>query len=70
MTTTATLPASTETSGSPAVISKWDIIYWLKKIWNNISIEPVMLCWLMPQCFLYIAMENLSLEKVFFYLFF
>lgn len=37
---------------------------WLKKAWRFVSIEPVMICWILPSCLLYIAIENLSLEKV------
>lgn len=38
------------------------------RIWSNITIEPLMLCWLLPSCFLFIAVENLALEKVCFLL--
>lgn len=38
---------------------------WIKQAWKFISIEPVMICWLLPTCLLYIAIENLALEKVF-----
>lgn len=34
------------------------------KIWSYFTIEPLMLCWLLPSCFLFIAVENLALEKV------
>lgn len=37
---------------------------WLKKAWSFVSVEPVMICWILPSCFLYIAIENLALEKV------
>lgn len=36
----------------------------LIKLWTYISVEPLMLCWLLPSCFLFIAVENLALEKV------
>lgn len=36
----------------------------LAKLWSYISVEPLMLCWLLPSCFLFIAVENLALEKV------
>lgn len=36
----------------------------LLKLWTYISVEPLMLCWLLPSCFLFIAVENLALEKV------
>lgn len=36
----------------------------LAKIWNNITVEPLMLCWLVPTCFLVVLVENLTLEKV------
>lgn len=36
---------------------------WLRKAWKFVSVEPVMVCWLLPTCFLYIAIENLALEK-------
>lgn len=36
---------------------------WLRKAWKFVSVEPVMICWLLPTCLLYIAIENLSLEK-------
>lgn len=34
------------------------------KVWSYITVEPLMLCWLLPSCFLFIAVENLALEKV------
>lgn len=37
---------------------------WVKKLWKFVSVEPVMVCWLLPSCLLYIAVENLALEKV------
>lgn len=43
---------------------------WIKKAWSFISIEPVMICWILPSCLLYIAIENLSLEKVCDFLFY
>lgn len=39
-------------------------INWIKKAWSFVSVEPVMICWILPSCLLYIAIENLSLEKV------
>lgn len=36
---------------------------WIRKAWNFVSIEPVMVCWILPSCLLYIAIENLALEK-------
>lgn len=48
-------------------ISTTDDIGWFKKImklWSYISVEPVMICWILPTCLLYIAIENLALEKV------
>lgn len=48
-------------------ISTTDDIGWFKKImklWSYISVEPVMVCWILPSCLLYIAIENLALEKV------
>lgn len=36
----------------------------LLKLWTYISVEPLILCWLLPSCFLFIAVENLALEKV------
>lgn len=48
-------------------ISSTDDISWFKKImklWSYISVEPVMVCWILPTCLLYIAIENLALEKV------
>lgn len=36
---------------------------WLRKAWKFVSVEPVMICWLLPTCLLYIAIENLALEK-------
>lgn len=38
---------------------------WISQAWKFVSIEPVMICWLLPSCLLYIAIENLALEKVF-----
>lgn len=49
-------------------ISATDDIGWFKKImklWSYISVEPVMVCWLLPSCLLLIAIENLALEKVY-----
>lgn len=43
---------------------------WLKKTWKFISVEPVMICWLLPTCLLYIAIENLALEKVILFFYF
>lgn len=37
---------------------------WISQAWKFVSIEPVMICWLLPSCLLYIAIENLALEKV------
>lgn len=34
------------------------------RVWRFITVEPLMLCWLLPSCFLFIAVENLALEKV------
>lgn len=34
------------------------------RFWKYISVEPLILCWLLPSCFLFIAVENLALEKV------
>lgn len=34
------------------------------RFWRYISVEPIILCWLLPSCFLFIAVENLALEKV------
>lgn len=42
---------------------KWQIKR-IFKFWRYISVEILMLCWLLPSCFLYIAIENLALEKV------
>lgn len=36
----------------------------LKKIKNFITIEPLVICWLLPAIFNQVAMENLELEKV------
>lgn len=36
----------------------------LFQFWRYISVEILMFCWLLPSCFLYIAIENLALEKV------
>lgn len=40
------------------------ILISLGRIWRFITVEPLMLCWLLPSCFLFIAVENLALEKV------
>lgn len=61
---------TTTTSGLPA-IPEFPIINtgdgkpknWFQKVWSFVSVEPVMVCWLLPSCFLYIAIENLALEK-------
>lgn len=31
--------------------------------WKYITVEPLLVCWLLPSCFLIAAMENLELEK-------
>lgn len=36
----------------------------LYKIWKYTSVEPLLFCLVVPSFFLYIAIENLSLEKV------
>lgn len=36
----------------------------LKKIKDFITIEPLIVCWLLPAIILQVAMENLELEKV------
>lgn len=36
----------------------------LYKIWTYVSVEPLLFCLIVPSYFLYIASENLSLEKV------
>jgi MFS transporter, PCFT/HCP family, solute carrier family 46, member 3 len=35
----------------------------ISKILSFISVEPFVLCWLLPSCILIVAMENLNLEK-------
>lgn len=40
------------------------ILKQLVLIWNNITVEPLMVCWLVPTCFLIVLAENLTLEKV------
>lgn len=42
---------------------KFDLKFWFYKVLSFISIEPVVLCWLLPSCILIVAMENLNLEK-------
>ncbi|GAB0091592.1 uncharacterized protein DMENIID0001_064480 [Sergentomyia squamirostris] len=36
---------------------------WILGFWRYITVEPLLLCWLLPSCFLIAAMENLELEK-------
>lgn len=36
----------------------------LKKIRDFITIEPLVICWLLPAVILQVGMENLELEKV------
>lgn len=36
----------------------------LKKIRDFITIEPLVICWLLPAVILQVAQENLELEKV------
>lgn len=45
-------------------ISGKGILISLGRVWRFITVEPLMLCWLLPSCFLFIAVENLALEKV------
>lgn len=54
----STLPATIEGDSSESSMN------WIKKAWGFVSVEPVMICWILPSCLLYIAIENLSLEKV------
>lgn len=54
----ATVPTIIEGDSSESSMN------WIKKAWSFVSIEPVMICWILPSCLLYIAIENLSLEKV------
>lgn len=74
-TATSSSPPPPSSSGHDAnnfdrlrrTISSTDDISWFKKImklWSYISVEPVMVCWILPSCLLYIAIENLALEKV------
>lgn len=35
----------------------------LRKVISYISVEPFVLCWVLPSCILIVAMENLNLEK-------
>lgn len=39
----------------------WDKI---KVYLSYISVEPLMVCWLVPACFLLVAVQNLELDKV------
>lgn len=41
---------------------KW--LEYLKKAKDFITIEPLVICWLLPAIFNQVAMENLELEKV------
>lgn len=50
-------PSKSGLSGKGILIS-------LGRLWRFITVEPLMLCWLLPSCFLFIAVENLALEKV------
>ncbi|KAJ6636395.1 Proton-coupled folate transporter [Pseudolycoriella hygida] len=58
-------PSSVDTTTSTDIEgdSSESSMNWIKKVWSFITIEPVMVCWILPSCLLYIAIENLSLEK-------
>lgn len=43
---------------------KGSILKQVVKIWKNITVEPLMLCWILPSCLLVVLVENLALEKV------
>lgn len=60
-TTTSTTTNGTGPKGGDASTS---YLKNMLRFWHYISVEPVILCWLLPSCFLYIAVENLALEKV------
>lgn len=36
----------------------------IRKLRNLITVEPLVVCWILPACFLIAAMENIGLEKV------
>lgn len=36
----------------------------VKKMWHYVSVEPLLICWLLPSLLFFIGAENLSLEKV------
>lgn len=36
----------------------------LSKVYNNITVEPLIICWLLPFLLTYAAMENMNFEKV------
>lgn len=40
-----------------------DEVSWFRKVVSYISVEPFVLCWVLPSCILIVAMENLNLEK-------
>lgn len=61
----------TDSSGDEEFSCSWFFLgKGFLKIWSYITVEPLMLCWLLPSCFLFIAVENLALEKVFFFVVF
>lgn len=48
---------------SSAMAIKSDEQSLFRKIIGLISVEPFVLCWVLPSCILIVAMENLNLEK-------
>lgn len=35
-----------------------------RTLWKQISVEPLLLCWIAPSVIAYIAVDNLQLQKV------
>lgn len=40
----------------------WEILTTLKKIYKNITVEPLVICWLLPFLITYAAIENMNFE--------
>jgi MFS transporter, PCFT/HCP family, solute carrier family 46, member 3 len=45
------------------MVEKKDFWTLVRKVLSYISVEPFVLCWVLPSCILIVAMENLNLEK-------
>lgn len=57
-------PTTTNGNGPKGGDANTSYLKNMLRFWKYISVEPLILCWLLPSCFLFIAVENLALEKV------